>query len=251
MKIDLVLTAGNINHHYLQLYPLIFKVWKYRFNLDCYLILISNDIPDYLLELKDFIILFNPIENLNDIYIAQVIRILYPSLFLDKTVLITDLDIIPVKKSYFIDSIKYLHDNTFVSFTNRYYKQNMYAICYNVAKGNTFSKMFNIKTKEDIIKRLKEWYNENYNGKKNCDGWYTDQLKLFEYFEKYEYMKIVLDDKNIGYKRLNNRARDKEYIIKNFKEILKNIEDYSDIHCIKPYSKTKNYLKKIVNKLIS
>lgn len=251
MKIDLVLTAGNINHHYLQLYPLVYTVWKKRFNLDCYLVLISKDIPDYLQDYKDYIILFDPIENINDVYIAQVIRLLYPAIFKEKTVLISDLDIIPVKKNYFIEPIKYLHNDTFVSYTNRYYKQNMYAICYNVGKGNTFGKMFNINSIEDIKERLKEWYNINYTGKKNCDGWYTDQLKLFEHFEKYDGYKKVLDDKSIGYKRLNNRARDKEYIIKNFNEILENIESYSDIHCIKPYSKTKNYLKKMVNKIIS
>lgn len=251
MKIDLVLTSGNINHHYLQLFPLILKVWKIRFNLECYLILISKEIPNYLLKYKKNIILFNPLENINDIFVAQVVRLLYPALFKDKTVLITDLDIIPVKKNYFIEPIKYLHDSTFVSYTNRYYKQQMYAICYNVAKGDTFAKMFNIKNMDDIIERLNSWYNINYNGKKNCDGWYTDQKKLFEYFEKYNGQKLVLNDKDIGYKRLNNRGRDKEYILKKFTDILDNIEDYSDIHCIKPYSKTKNYLKKMVNKLIS
>ena len=97
MKIDMVLTAGNLNHHYLQLFPLIHKVWKKRFNLDCYCILISKDIPDYLNDLKEYIILFKPIERLNDIYVAQVIRLLYPALFPDKTVLITDLDILPVR----------------------------------------------------------------------------------------------------------------------------------------------------------
>lgn len=251
MKIDIVLTAGNLNHHYLQLFPLIHKVWKKRFNLDCYCILISKDIPDYLNNLKEYIILFKPIEGLNDIYVAQVIRLLYPVLFPEKTVLITDLDILPVKKEYFINPLEFVHNDTFVTYTERYKKQEMYAICYNVAKGKTFQKVFGISTEEEIVEKLKEWYDEDYTGKKNCPGWYTDQKKLYEYFEMYDGYKVVLFDKKIGYNRLHNRARDKEYIVKNFSEVLKDIENYSDIHCIKPFNKTKGVLNKIVKKLIN
>lgn len=246
----MVLTAGNLNDHYLQIFPLIYQVWKKRFNLECYCILISKIIPDYLRDYKDNIILFDPLEGLHEIYIAQVIRLLYPILFPDKTVLITDLDIIPVKKDYFIKPLEFVHDNTFVTYTERYKKQEMYAICYNVAKGKTFQKMFGISTKKEIIEKLKDWYNKDYTGKKNCPGWYTDQKKLYEYFEKYNDYKLMLFDKKIGYKRLHNRARDKEYIVNNLDKILENIEDYSDIHCIKPYNKTKGILNKIVRKLI-
>ena len=246
----MVLTAGNMNHHYLQLYPLIYEVWKKRFNLDCYLILISDEIPDYLEKLKDYIILEKPVEDINDIYTAQVIRILYPALFPEKTILITDLDIIPVNKNYFIKPLEFLQNNTFVTWTDRYKKQEMYAICYNAGRGTTFQSMFNVKTKEDIIGKLKEWYNKDYTGKKNCPGWYTDQQQLYINFEKYTGYKVAFRDKNIGYKRLNNRARDKEYIIKNFDKIMENLESYSDIHCIKPFSKTKGILNKMVKKLI-
>ena len=246
----MVLTAGNLNDHYLQIFPLIHKVWKKRFNLECYCVLISKTIPDYLKDYKENIILFDPIEGLNNIYVAQVIRLLYPVLFPDKTILITDLDIIPVKKEYFIKPLEFVHDNTFVTYTERYKKQEMYAICYNVAKGKTFQKMFGISTKEEIIKKLKDWYNDDYTGKKNCPGWFTDQKKLYEHFEKYNDYKSVLQDKKIGYKRLHNRARDKEIIVKNLDKILDNIEEYSDIHCIKPFNRTKGILKKIVRKLV-
>jgi len=250
MKIDFVLTAGNLNHHYLQLFPLIHQVWKKRFNLICKLVLVADEIPNYLIKFKDDIILFKPLEDLNNIFVAQVIRLLYPALFPEKIILITDLDILPAKKDYFLKPIEYLHNDTFVTYTDRYKKQKMYAICYNVAKGSVFRKMFSVETTDDIINKLKEWYHPEYNGKKNCLGWYTDQKQLFINFEKYNGYKISLSDKDIGYKRLNNRARDKEYIIKNFDEIIKNLESYSDIHCIKPFSKTKGVLNKMVKKLI-
>jgi hypothetical protein len=164
MKIDFVLTAGNINSHYTNLYPLIYKIWKERFNLDCYLILVADEIPDYLEELKNYIILWKPIENINNIYVAQVIRILYPALFKNKNILITDLDIFPVSRKYFIDSIKDVDDNKFISYTNRYFKQKMVAICYNVAKSEVWSDIFGINTEDYIRKFLIEYYNNEYNG---------------------------------------------------------------------------------------
>jgi hypothetical protein len=255
MKIDFVLTAGNLNHHYLQLFPLVHQVWKKRFNLDCFLVFIGKKetLPDYLNSLINFIYFYEPLENINDIFVAQVIRLLYPVLFPDKTILITDLDILPVKKSYFIDSIQYLHQNTFVTFTDRYKKQEMYAICYNVALGKIYGDLFNFndnqRNLEGIKEKLKLWYHPEYDGKKNCPGWYTDQKQLFLNFEKYQGYKVVLNDKDIGYNRLNNRAKDKEEIIKNFNKILLEIETFSDIHCIKPFNKTKKILEKMVQKI--
>ena len=99
---------------------------------------------------------------------------------LEKNVLITDLDILPVKDSYFIEPIKDIPDDHFISYTNRYIKQKMLAVCYNLAKGSTWSEIFNIKTKKDIVEKLNKWYNIEYNGIKNCPGWYTDQKKLYQ-----------------------------------------------------------------------
>ena len=251
MKIDFVLTAGNINSHYTKLYPLIYKIWKERFNLDCYLILVADEIPEYLEELKNYIILWNQIENINNIYVAKVIRILYPALFKNKNILVTDLDIFPVSRKYFIDSIKDVDDNKFISYTDRYFKQKMVAICYNVAKSEVWSDIFGINTEDDIRKFLIENYNNEYNGRKNCSGWYTDQLKLYEYLNNWKKKEnhLILKDKDLNFKRLNNRQVNKEYIVKKFKKVLDELELYSDIHAIKPYSKTGYYLRKITEKL--
>ena len=77
MKIDLVLTACNINDHYLSLYPYIVRVWKEKFGLDCHLILIANQIPNNLKVYAKNITLFDPIPGINPVFVAQVIRILY------------------------------------------------------------------------------------------------------------------------------------------------------------------------------
>jgi hypothetical protein len=253
MRIDLVLTGGNINSHYTPLFKLIHKIWKSRFNLDCYLILISKYIPDYLLELKEYIILWDPIEGINDIYMAQVIRILYPCLFKNKNILITDLDIFPVSKNYFLDSIKDYSNDCFISYTDRYFNNKMLAICYNVANSTVWSKIFNIKNKTDINNFLINKYNKDYDGRKNCPGWYTDQTELYKHIKNWNECEdkfILLNDKKLNFKRLNNRQVNKEKIVKDFDNILNNLNYYTDIHAIKPYSKVGWYLKKITEKLV-
>lgn len=256
MKIDIVLTACNNNEEYLKMFPFIFKVWKNRFNLVCYLILVMHKIPNYLEEYKEKIILFPPLENMNSIFIAQNIRILFPALFKNKNVLITDLDIVPVSNDYFVKPIENFDDNTFISYTDRYLDQNMLAICYNVANSETWKKIFNINNLDDIITTLNLWYKQcNYNGEKNGDGWFTDQKKLYEYIFLYKKQNpnkvIILKDKDIGYKRLDKRTKDILSIIENEQYLYKNL-DYSDIHISKriwKYGKYQIIIKNILNNL--
>jgi hypothetical protein len=249
MKIDLVLTAGNLSPHYTPLFPYIHKVWKHRFNLPCYMILISNHIPEYLNEYKDYIILWKPNTDMSDIYVAQVIRILYPALFDNKNVLITDLDIIPVSKDYFTKTIENYDENKFISYTDRYIDRNMLAVCYNVANSKIWKSLFNINNANDIEKLLLKWYNKQYTGRKNCPGWFTDQQKLYQITKNFKDL-IIFKDKDINFKRSDNRQRNKIEILKNFNDYLNNIDKFTDIHVIRPFNKNENYIKKMVNKLI-
>ena len=269
MKIDIVLTSCNLNNYYLNLYPYVFNVWKVKFNLDLYLILISDSIPDNLLKYEKYIILFKPIPNINSTYIAQVIRILYPSLFNNLNVLITDIDIFPISKNYFITSIEKYSQEHFIAYTNRYMKNNMIAICYNVANSNVWKKIFNINNLEDINNILLSNYNDKYNGIKNCVGWYTDQKLLFNYIMEYinktntsdtnntdntdntDNTVIFLNDNDINYKRLDGKSANKLLEIKNNQNyILKNIDVYSDFHIIRNYNLNLKLFENIIESIL-
>ena len=263
MKIDIVLTACNLNNYYLNLYPCVFKVWKERFELDLYMILISETIPDNLLEYKKFIILFKPIPNINTTYIAQVIRILYPALFDNLNVLITDIDILPISKKYFFTSIEKYSEDNFIAYTNRYLKNNMIAICYNVANSNIWKKILGVNNIEDIDNILIANYNEKYTGTKNCDGWYTDQQILYTYIMDYvkkfddgtdidnTIQVIFLTDNDIGYKRLDGKSANKLLEIKeNQSTLLKNIHTYSDFHIIRNYHSNLKLFENIIQAIL-
>jgi hypothetical protein len=245
MKLDLCLIASDLNETYYGLFPFVKDAWNNIIGIPVKLILIADFIPTSLQNYSDDIILFKPIQNIHTAFIAQNIRLLFPSLIKDKNIIISDMDIIPLKKTYFIDSIINIHDN-FIIYRDAYIKQNMYAMCYCAGHTNDWYKLFNINNEHDIINTLKEWYNNSFNGQKNCDGWFTDQLKLFKHINNTNINFTVLKDCDIGYKRLDKR--DKDYIVKNTAEIYTNIKNglYSDFHVIRPYYKYISLIKQII-----
>lgn len=239
------LISSDLNEKYIGLYPYVRKAWL-KMGIPTLLILIANEIPNELLIYSDEILLFKPIKNIHTAYIAQTIRILYPALIPNKNIIISDMDIIPLCKNYFINSVKNIDDDKFVVYRNAYIKQEMYGICYNLANSNIWSSIFNINNINDVNQKLIKWYNPQYSGIKNCEGWFTDQKKLFEYLNKYDKNKIIiLEDNDLKFNRLDKR--NKKYILDNIDHIYKNIYLYTDFHVIRPYYKYIHIINKIID----
>jgi len=251
MKIDLCLIATDLNESYLGTYEFVKRAWNDIIGIPTMLIVVANSIPDELIKFKDDIILFKPIEGINSAFIAQCIRILYPCLLPNKNIIISDADIIPLNKNYFVNFIKDFDDKCFISYTKRYHENKQQAICYNCANSNTWQEIFKIYTLDDINSRLFEWYNFKYNGLKNCDGWYCDQEKLFEYLNKWNNIRhIFLDDKFLNFNRLDKK--DKVFIVSNVQLIIDNVfkNIYTDYHFIRPYQKYTKLINSIINTAI-
>ena len=132
----------------------------------------------------------------------------------------------------------------------------MIAICYNVANSETWKKIFKINNLEDIINLLIKNYNINYDGKKNCNGWYSDQQILYNYLIEFkknnDEIIIILNDKKTGYNRLDGKSSNKLNLIKkNKSEIIENINSFSDFHIIRNYHKNIDLLENIITNIIS
>lgn len=253
MKIDCILTAVNENDLYLDFIPLFINTWKKLYPyLDVKVILISNNIPEKYKEYNKHLILFRPIENISTAFISQYIRILYPSILNYKNgILITDIDIIPMNKSYYTKNIEEYDNNKFI-----YYRENVcfnykqLAICYNVATPIIWKEIFNINTIDDIINRLNIVYkNINYVNGHGKSGWCTDQLDLYKYvidWNKKTNNLICLKENKTKFNRLDrNRFNINSQNIKD--NISKGI--YSDYHCLRPFEKYKEINNKIFNLL--
>ena len=249
MKIDVCVIATDLHESYLGTYEYVKKAWNEILGIPTLLIIVADKIPDDLIKFKDEIVLFPPIEGIHSAFIAQCIRVLYPCLLNNKNIIISDADIIPLNKKYFVESIKDISENNFISYTKRYHENNQQAICYNCANSNTWQEIFKIYNLNDINERLVNWYKNNYNGIKNCEGWYCDQEKLYEYLKLWDNNNrhFIFNDKDLNFNRLDKK--DKIFIVNNVKLILDNIKEnkYSDYHFIRPYQKYKKLLNSIIN----
>jgi len=227
-----VLVSSDMNKNYLSFFPIVHLLWNKLIGIKVKLILINNIIPKYLEKYKDDIILFRPIKNMNTAFQAQCIRLLYPCLFKDDDIiLISDIDILPINKSFFNIKVK----DKFIIMRDAYQTQNMFGMCHNIAKSIIWRQVFKVYNEKDIILRLKDWYNKDYKINKVNQYWYTDQKKLFEYLSKYD-NKIILKDKNTKYKSFDLKRIDNLiYFIEKPDKLLKNLNSYTNIHCNKPY----------------
>jgi hypothetical protein len=239
MQIDCVLTAVNENKLYLDFIPLFVKTWKKLYpSIDIKIILISNEIPEKYKEYSKYIILFSPIENISTSFISQYIRILYPSILnYENGVLITDINMIPINRTYYTKNIEEYDNSKFI-----YYRDNVcfnckqIAICYNVATPSIWKEIFNINSECDIINRLKNVYKQIKYVGHGKSGWYTDQIDLYNHvmdWNKVTNNLICLKENKTGFKRLDR-------LTLNINEkLLIDISNglYTDYHCFRPMSK--------------
>ncbi len=207
-KISYALTAVNDNPKYTRFIPLYIKVWKKLYPDIKPVILYIGHENEELDEYKNYIIYIDPIEGLDTAFVAQTIRILYPSL-LDNTgaVVISDMDILPGDGKYFSHHISSYNKNTFISYRPKHVvAHNQIAICYNAAYPEVWRDIFNIHNLDDIVKFLQKNYRNHYDGIHGGKGWYSDQEILYQYVTEWQKKGnnlIYLGDNTTNFKRLD------------------------------------------------
>ena len=237
MKLEYVLTATNLHESYVHFIPIFFKTWKKLYpSVKVIIVVIAESIPLKYKEYEHCIRLFPPVEGVSTVFTSQFIRLLYPCILNSSDgVLVTDIDMLPMNRTYFIDSIKSAADDQFVYLRGNLLEiKKQMAICYNVARSSTWQEIFGVSSVEDIrdsFVHIAETVDIN---------WFTDQLILYEYVTRWNTTTKRLFrvfDNTTGFNRLHCR-RDtlSKFLIR--KNISRGV--YSDYHCLKPmteYSK--------------
>lgn len=251
MKFTDVLTATDTNSLYYEFVPIFISAWKKLFpEINIHIILISDKIIPELEEYSEYIKLFPPIKNVKSSFIAQNIRLLYPCLLKTQGgVLITDMDIIPMNREYYMEPIKNIDDDKFICYRQlECVGKNEMVICYNIAYPQTWRDIFSIKTIEDVKYTLEHilYNNVEYAGHKNMPYWITDQLYLYECTQRWnnnnEPKLIILNDNLTKFKRLDRgRFPDQLTLTNSIKS-----GHYSDYHMYRPYKEYKEINDKIV-----
>lgn len=249
MIIDTVITATNINPLYYDFIPMFIKAWNILFpEVNVKIILVHDNIPKNIQEYKDNIILFPPLPNINTGFISQIIRLFYPALINTQNgVIITDMDMIPMNRSYYIDHIKKYSNDKFISYRDVLLHLGEIPICYNVATPKLWGELFHIKDIDDIKNVIYGFYeNIEYSGVHGGAGWTTDQKLLYNTVMRWNDKTgnlVLLNDNITKFLRM-----DRIYGVDIHYQSINDMRSgkYTDYHMLRPYSKYKNKNDKII-----
>lgn len=238
-NIDRVILGCDANPMYLEFWPVVAKTWKELVGVKPTLGLIAS--KDVIIDesLGD-VIRFEPIEGIPTSFQAQVIRLLLPILFENEICIISDMDMIPCQRKYFVNSVVDIPDGCFVvykdgAFNSDEYKE--YPMCYNAALGKTFKEIFNVQTLEQISAKIKEWYSLGL-------GWTSDQQILYAALTNW-------DNKDTKLVKLGHDVYpriDRAYWTYNERALKNNY--YIDSHMLRPYSCYSNQINQLVALLL-
>jgi len=252
MKLDCVLSAVNENTIYIDFIPIFIETWKKLYtDIDIKIILIAKKIPEKYLCYKNNIILFEPIESVLTSFTSQFIRLLYPCILnYENGVMITDIDMLPMNRTYYTKNIELYDNNKFIYFLeNILFNINQIAMCYNVATPNIWKDIFKIYSLEDIRTKIKNAFkNNNIKEGHGNSGWCTDQKFLYNSINNWKKKDnfVCLNMKKTKFKRLGrNRFNTLTEDIK--KKISRG--EYTDYHCHRPVSKYLNLINTVVELL--
>lgn len=235
MKIKYALTSCDSNPLYYPFWPIIAKLWKSHIGIEPILIFIGDELPKDMNTDYGKIILFKPTLNLPTSTQSQFIRLWYTQ-FLDDTVITTDIDMLPLSKSYFNEPIKKIEDDKFISLG--FEKSQGFSICYNIAKPETFHNILGLSDnmENDILPLYLELIKKNKN-----DAWFSDEEYLTRKLKKASHKLIKFDRGDNPFQTRINRTN-WEYI-----PSMVSLGAYFDCHSLRPYSKYKKEIDDLIN----
>ena len=238
MHLTHVLTAVNANPKYYRFVPAFITRWKALCPdispLIVFCLADGEAVPEVLHHWMQYIIAYNIPKGISSAYAAQTIRLFWPAMIqTGGAVMITDIDMIPMSRDYFIRSISDICDETFVSYrpeTTAGLGNPEIMMCYCAAAPRIWGEIFEISCLRDISRELLKVSAAvpAYDGEHGGKGWTTDQRYLWNRLHVPGRKVVYLDDIKTGYKRLD--FWDFKYNIQTINGIISNTVGYSDCH---------------------
>lgn len=242
MVIDYVVFSSDDNEKYLDFYLPVAKVWKERIGLKSIFVHITDKID------KDF----EQVENDYGFYIkikaicgcpsslqSQVVRFFIASMFKDKNLLLSDIDMFPIQREYFIDkALPIREDELYLYSGTPYIDVPYFPACYILCKGSMLTKVLwggtGPMSFKDYLSMLVAHYDL---------AWNTDEHYFYDCVRGYpDQKKILLGSRNYAVERRINRE---ELLIKN------DVLCFIDCHSVRPYLMHKEKIDLFVDRLLS
>jgi hypothetical protein len=254
MKIKYAIHSSDSNSFYIDFWPLVSKVWKLKFNIEPILIYIDENKNLEIDETYGRVIRIDVVKNIPNYLQNLWVRYWYPMNFPNEVSIISDIDMFPISKKYFIDNLKEIEDHKYLHInplSNTLPHPPTLPSCYHVAMGYKFKEVLKLDEKwEDSIHKLYElnlgsdhsMYGENLIGK---DQWYADEryaTHLINDYDKKEDIVLLSRENGVSANRIDRSYW--SYDINDF-------EKYIDSHSIRPYSKYKSNIDFLVEKILN
>jgi hypothetical protein len=246
MKIDYVIMSTDGNELYDDFWEINKSIWNNVIGIKPILVIIGDE--DKIETNEDCIIIYyKKVEGVETSFQAQIARLYVTSLFLENTLLISDIDMIPLSKEYFINFADEVKENQILIYTADAYgynQQKRYPMCYNLAKGKTYHEILKFDTSfQEFVLRLKTL--------NIAPLWDTDELYfggcVYE-FEKENHSRIIKKERGFGEGYATNRIDRGYWSNIDYDKIPEGF--YYDCHSLRPYKKYKKEIDSIVNLIL-
>ncbi len=232
-EINRVIVSSNNDETYIQFWPIVAPIWQ-KMGFRPTLALIGDENCKVDTKIGD-VVRFSPIPGVPESLHAQAIRLLLPVLFPDDNCLISDIDMLPISKKYFVEGAQKCPETAFLVYRDEAYSscEKKYPMCYFAAKGKVFRDIFRVISKSQIQNMIKSW-------SKLGHGWNTDEIILYQYVNEWEKKGGHLFRLGHGVgPRLDRLYWDEQ-------TKLLEISRYIDCHCPRPYIINKRSIDTVV-----
>ena len=231
LELKRVILSTDENPLYIEFWPVVAEAWSAMGIRPTLALISERDCVDT--TLGD-VIRFDPVPGTSTVMQAQVYRLFLPVLFPEEGCIISDIDMVPISKEYFVDNAEPCPDSAFLVYRDvaipEEYRE--YPMCYVAAKGKVFGSIFRVAGQDDFAGRLKEC-------KAIHDGFNTDQVIMYDWVNRWPGNVV----------RLGHLVTDRlDRADWNWKP--EEIEGKIDAHCPRPYSQYKSSIDLIAQEVI-
>ncbi|HLB41185.1 MAG TPA: hypothetical protein VJJ83_05320 [Candidatus Babeliales bacterium] len=175
LKLDRVILGCDANPKYLAFWPMVAKAWREIVGVKPTLVLIADETVMVDETLGD-VYRFSPVPGIPTWFQAQNIRLLFPVKFPDEVCILSDMDMLPLARKFFVDPVSQYPDNHVIVYRDGAYDKTTkkFPICYLAAQGRVFGEILGLASAEEIPTRLQTWFSYEL-------GWETDELVFYHY----------------------------------------------------------------------
>lgn len=248
MKINKVILSVNNNKLYLDFWKPVSMIWKLKFNIEPVLYYFYSNFLEEDIEIDETygkVIRIPLIKGIPDAIQIMWARYFMPSLDPENTYIISDIDMLPMSKEYFLQQIENVPEDSYVHINPCIESYGLIPSCYHISKGKNFKKYLELPElwQESILQVINSGHGKEINNNK---FWFADEQYATEKLLKNKDDKVLLLNRKNGQ---NGFRIDRDSWFYDEKQILKNF--YYDCHSIRPYEKYKEEIDKIIHLIMS